>query len=130
ALADEGSIDEATLSFRAAIGLKPDLPDAHYNLGLIYSMQSDWANAVAELQAASKLRFGDATVHARLGSAWSKAGDLDRGIEQLRTALRLDPGSAGNHDTLARMFLKTAAPRAAPHDLRGPATRQRPREQT
>src|SRR2546428_13514569 len=91
-------------------------------------MESDWVNAVAELQAASKPRFGDATVHARLGSAWSKAGDLDRGIEQLRTALRLDPGSAGNHYTLARMFLKKGDQRAAAEEFRAQARVDRARE--
>ncbi len=45
-----GDFDSAQRQFEAAVNLKPDHANAHYNLAAVYKAQEKWQNAVLELQ--------------------------------------------------------------------------------
>ena len=54
---------------RHALRLKPDLADAHNNLGAAYSSLRRWEEAVTELSAGIALRPNHAEAHSNLGNA-------------------------------------------------------------
>jgi tetratricopeptide (TPR) repeat protein len=54
---NHGHAAEATPYFEAAVRLRPDSADAHFNLGLALSQNSDRAaDAIAQYEAALRLR--------------------------------------------------------------------------
>ena len=66
---DQGKLDEAVAEYRAAIRLKPDYAEAHYNLGIALTDQGKLDEAVAEYRAAIRLQPDYAEAHYNLGIA-------------------------------------------------------------
>lgn len=50
-----GKFDEAIIQFQNAVTLKPDLANAHYNLGHAYESKGDYEKALAEYETVKKL---------------------------------------------------------------------------
>ncbi|MGB7848632.1 MAG: tetratricopeptide repeat protein, partial [Candidatus Acidiferrum sp.] len=57
-----------------AVKLSPQLPFAHYLLGLLYMDTDNYQKAIPELEIAEKSFRKDAKVYFALGSAYSRAG--------------------------------------------------------
>ncbi len=65
--------------------------EAHYNLGAMLQAKNDFNGAIAEYQAAVRLRPEDATGNNALGAALVAAGHPDQGAGYLQAALRARP---------------------------------------
>jgi tetratricopeptide (TPR) repeat protein len=86
-----GRAGEAEAQYRAAIASKPDLAEAHYNLGhLCLRLPGRAEDAIAEFQEALRLKPDYPEAHDNLGNALSQLpGRLDDAIAQYQEALRL-----------------------------------------
>jgi len=88
-----GQLAAAESEYRAAIAIKPDLPDAHYNLGHLWlSEPGRSGDAAAQFQEALRLKPYYPEAHDNLGNALAHSPDrLDDAIAQYRAALRQRP---------------------------------------
>src|SRR5208337_798404 len=81
---------EAEEAYRKAISLRPDYPQAHYNLGNACLAQQRTADAMREYQETLRLRPDFPGVHMNLGA-----------VEEYRSELRLHPSNPDAHVNLA-----------------------------
>jgi predicted Zn-dependent protease len=72
--ADSGQLELAHQLLETAIEASPDLPEAHYGLGLLLQTESQWAESIPELRTAIRLRPEYASAHYRLALALSHTG--------------------------------------------------------
>lgn len=76
---------------------------AHNNIGNVYRLQGQNAKAIAEYQAALKIR-PQAKTYSNLGSAYRKTGQTDLAMQQFEKALALDPESKEAHFGLGIIY--------------------------
>ena len=69
ALAEQGRLDDAVVSYRRALSLKPDYADAHYNLAGLLRRQGRLDEAAAHYAHTVRLRPDHAAAHNDLGTA-------------------------------------------------------------
>jgi len=85
----EGRLDEAAQRYERALALKPDLPEAHNNLGLVLLARGDFAQAAQRFQQAlaGKPDFIDA--YDNLARAFLALGQPDHALGALCRALAI-----------------------------------------
>jgi hypothetical protein len=83
-LDDQGRAAEAEQEFREAIRLRPDLPEAHYNLGLLLARQNKLAEAEREYREALRLRSDSAEAHFALGNVLRVQGRFLAALAEMR----------------------------------------------
>jgi len=88
-----GLNDEAARNYEAALVLAPDMPEAHYNLGIARRAQGRLEAAVKCWDQAVKLRPGFAEARNNLGSALLELGLPQEAIAQHRRVLLDNPRS-------------------------------------
>ena len=93
-----GRADAALLCFQKAAAVAPQLPQAHYNLGVGQAGRND--DALKSFQKAASLAPGFAEAHANLGTALLEAGRLEEAVTALVKAAKLAPGIAAVHNSL------------------------------
>ncbi|PYQ21256.1 MAG: hypothetical protein DMF81_15990 [Acidobacteria bacterium] len=79
---------------RKAASLDPRLAKARFQLGVLYSDQRRYPEAVAALQEAVRLDPGMAQAHYRLAQAYRRTGREDLAQKELEAFERLQPGEA------------------------------------
>ena len=77
-----------------ASSLRPDYPQAHYNLGNAYLAQQRTADAIREYQETLRLKPDFPGVHMNLGAVEESQGHLPEAIAEYRAELRLHPSNA------------------------------------
>jgi len=77
--------------FRAAIDLKPDYAQAHFNLASSLSAVGENDGAVAHLQKVVELQPDSALARSNLGTFLYRAGRLDEAIAQFERSVWIDP---------------------------------------
>jgi predicted O-linked N-acetylglucosamine transferase (SPINDLY family) len=95
-----GQLDQAIASYQMAIRLKPDLAEAHNNLGNAFKSIGQLDQAVLCYRQAIRLRSDLAEAHNNLGNALKIKGQLDEAIAACRQAVRLKPHLAEAHTSL------------------------------
>ena len=100
ALRDLGRPAEAEASYREALRLRPDYPEAHNNLGARCGTSADLAEAEASCREALRLRPDFPEAHSNLGNALRDLGRPTEAEASYREALRLRPDSADAHNNL------------------------------
>jgi tetratricopeptide (TPR) repeat protein len=99
-----GRSDEAIEEYQAAVELKPDYAEAHYNLANLL-FRNDPGNAIAHYQAALRFKPDFADAHANLATALGRIPSrLPEAVAEYRTAIRLQPGVAVTHFDLANVL--------------------------
>jgi tetratricopeptide (TPR) repeat protein len=102
-LARQGRIDQAVVFFERAVEGAPDAAEARYNLGLAYSQQERWSEAVEQLRAASRLDATLIEVDYQLGYALERLGQLEEALHYYKRALRRDPGDTQSRAAIERL---------------------------
>jgi protein O-mannosyl-transferase len=82
---------EAEGLFRRAIALRPDLPDAYYNLGTALVLQGRYADAEAPLRSFMERAPWSVSGPERLGLVYLLQGRYEPAVPLLRTAFVLKP---------------------------------------
>lgn len=113
-LTENGRPKEAVPILEQAAQLKPDMFEAHYNLGVAYEQSKDYDKAVEAYTRATRLkpmdqnpRFNQADAFYNLGSSLRKKGRLEDAIAPTREAVQLAPDKANTHYSLALLLADT-----------------------
>ncbi len=107
ALFDEGRIPEAIAQYERALQLKPDLAEAHTNLGNAFAkIPGRMDEAIAQYKEAVRLKPGYIAARFSLANAFDDEGHTDQAIEQSGEALRIRPTSAEAHANLGSELSK------------------------
>ena len=126
-LEGQDRIAESIGAYEWALREKPDLPDAHNNLGIIYANAGKLREAMAqyrlaiadgEKEASSGVgparagwyRSGEASATYNLGNALSKSGREAEAMLCYREAIRLKPGFDEAYAALGRSFSGSGKP--------------------
>ncbi len=97
-------LEEAELSIRKAIELKPDFADAHSNLGSILCNLGKLQEAEFSYRKAIELNPDLAKAHYNLGSILSDLGKLQEAELSTRKAIELNPDLAKAHYNLGNIL--------------------------
>ncbi|WP_153074266.1 tetratricopeptide repeat protein [Paraburkholderia bonniea] len=113
ALRDHGELLKAIDSYRQAVTLQPDYPEAHNNLGNALREAHQPHDALKSCTHALTLRPGYAQAYNNLGNALKDLGDLDAAAQAYRQALASWPDYADAHHNLGNVLLALDLPDAA-----------------
>jgi predicted O-linked N-acetylglucosamine transferase (SPINDLY family) len=91
AAAQAGRMAEGIAALRRAVELKPDYPEAHYNLGAAYRDVGNADAALAAYRRAAELVPKFADVHVDIASILRERRELEEAERSLRAALALKP---------------------------------------
>jgi predicted O-linked N-acetylglucosamine transferase (SPINDLY family) len=100
-----GSRGLAIDCLRTALQIKPGIPEAHNNLGIVLAEEGRLAEAVASFQEAVRLKPNYADAHNNLGNALRQQGRLDEAADHFHQAIRLRPDYAEAHCNLGIVLL-------------------------
>ncbi len=95
-----GSSNAAIAAYRQAIALRPNYPEAHYNLGNGLFDTGHFDEALAACRQAIALRPGYAEAYSNLGNAFRYKGQLDDAIAACCQAIALKPDLAEAYSNL------------------------------
>lgn len=95
-----GESAKAVKLFQDVLALRPDHPEAHFNLGQEFAKAGEFEAAVAAFRQAIAVRPADPASHVSLGRALGELGRLDDAIEVFRGAAALRPADAGIQNDL------------------------------
>ena len=102
-----GDIGRALADLNEAIRLDPQSADALKHRGLAYESQGDYAQAVPDFEAASRLTPEDSVIWN--SRCWSKAvlgEQLQQALADCNESLRLAPNAPDNMDSRGFVYLK------------------------
>ena len=91
AAAQAGRMAEGIVALRSAVELKPDFPEAHYNLGAAYRDVGNADAALAAYRRAAELVPKFADVHVDIASLLRERRELEQAEQSLNRALALRP---------------------------------------
>jgi tetratricopeptide (TPR) repeat protein len=104
----QNRLTEARADLERAIAAKPDMYEAHYNLGILYAATCDptWQldRAVTEAQTAARLKPDSAAAHQLLGSLYRQAGRNQEAVAELETSAQANPQDAQIQALLAGAY--------------------------
>jgi tetratricopeptide (TPR) repeat protein len=80
---------QAEKEFREALRLRPNTPELHLELGLVYAGSSQWAKAEEEFHTQTKMQPGNAEAFYRLGHALLQQGKAREALTELERSNRL-----------------------------------------
>ena len=107
ALDDEGRTDEAIAQFQEVLKLKPDLAEAHGNLGNVLSkIPGRLSEAIAEYNESLRLKPDFVRARINFANALEDEGRIAEAVEQDEEALKLRPDSALAHSNLGSALAK------------------------
>ena len=107
------SLDEALAHFKEALRLKPDVAEAHTNLGNALQRMGRLREAVAEYRESVRLKPDVAQAHNNLGNVLPKLGQIKEGEAECLEALKIDPDYADAHYNLGVVLQAMGKPEAA-----------------
>ena len=105
-LGQQGNLSAALPHLQRATVLRPEWPEARYNLGAALWYSGAREKAIAELRESVRLDPGSAGGHAFLGMALRETGDLPGARASLQRAMALAPAMAAAYVDLAVIFLR------------------------
>ncbi len=82
----------------------PDSPPAHNNLGIVYSKQGRFDEAIKEYITAIKLNPDSPEPHNDLGNIYSKLDRFDEAVKEYTIALKLKPNHAEAHNNIGNAY--------------------------
>jgi tetratricopeptide (TPR) repeat protein len=100
-----GRYDVAIELIGKAVSLRPDLAEAHDNLGNALSTLGRLDQAEASHRRALSIKPAFAGAHYNLGNVLEGQGRLDEAVAAYRRALAIDPGFVGAHFNLGNTLL-------------------------
>jgi tetratricopeptide (TPR) repeat protein len=105
-LVAQGKIDEALVHCRAALRLKPDLPEAHGNLANALFHKKEFDEAVERYEEVLRLDPGNPKAHGNMGAALDALERYDEAEAAFREALRINPEFVNAHFNLGNMLFE------------------------
>ena len=103
-LQSNSKLQEAELSYRKAIELKPDYAEAHSNLGIILKDLGKFEEAEKSYRKAIELNPDFADAHSNLGLILKDFGKLKEAEKSTRKAIELNPDFLEAHSNLGSIL--------------------------
>ncbi|MGD1000331.1 MAG: tetratricopeptide repeat protein [Candidatus Brocadiia bacterium] len=100
-----GQHDAARQYFEEALKLRPDLSEAHSDLGSVLLQMGKPDEAMRQLHEALRISPDSSSAHLSLGEALVQEGNLKEAVAQFRAAVKSDPDSAEGQDNLAAALI-------------------------
>jgi len=113
---------EVTKMYLQALAIRPDDPDLHTVLGVLYHISSDFDKAIEAFKTAVKLKPEDAALWNKLGATQANSTRSGEAVHAYQRALQLRPGfvralanmaiayaNQGRHDEAVQTYLQTLA---------------------
>ena len=97
---DESFIAESRENARKALGINPDLAEAHTSLGFANHLTGHSVDAQREYRLAIQLKNGEWLAHRLLGSLLSRGGNFKGSSPLLQRAIALKPNYISTYDYL------------------------------
>jgi len=104
---DSGHYAEAAAKLEVLLKQVPESFEVHELLGLVYSAQSQDANANAHLEKAVRLNPNSAPARTNLAANLVRLGKLDRAGEQFKKAAELAPQTFDTNHNLAEFYVQS-----------------------
>ena len=95
---------EAAYAYKQAVAAKPDLVDAHYNLGFILRSQGKPVDAEREFLEVLRYRPEYAEAHMNLGVIYTGLNRLEEAEQSYERAVELKPDYAEAHYNLGVFY--------------------------
>ena len=112
----QGAIAEAKQKIQEQLALNPRSVAGYNLLGIVYSSEKDYANALAAFEQALKLSPNSSKTHNNLGNLYVVENKPDLAEKEFRTVLRLDPADReGNYNLGLLLVAKGSPAEAIPH---------------
>lgn len=92
-------VERARRLLDVAIHASPELPDAHYEMGLLLEQEGNWQESVRELETAIRLKPDYASAHYRLALAYRHTGQREKAEEEIRLRQKYSDEEARERDT-------------------------------
>ncbi len=108
-----GLYDDAIAELTEALRLKPDYPEAHYNLGGTLMTRGQFDDAIAHYTEALRLKPDFAEAHNNLGVAFAAVGNLQGALTHCTEALRLKPDYPDARENLNDITGRLREPRSS-----------------
>jgi predicted O-linked N-acetylglucosamine transferase (SPINDLY family) len=89
-----------------AVALKPDVAEAHNDLGVVLGARGRFSEAAAAFERATALRPDYAEAHANLGGALRRLGRTEEAVAHYERVAALAPNSAGAHNNVANALME------------------------
>jgi tetratricopeptide (TPR) repeat protein len=106
----QGSIDEAEKKIREELQQNPSSVDGYTLLGIVYTDEKDYANALQSLQEALKLSPNSTRALNNLGNLYVAQKKLDLAEKVFRKVLRIEPGNRDGNYNLGLVLMATGSP--------------------
>jgi tetratricopeptide (TPR) repeat protein len=100
-----GRLAEATAAYQKILALRPDIAEAHNDLGILLAQQGKFEQAVASFEKAVALKPDLLAAHNNLGLVLRDLGRLDQAAARFRQAIALSPDVADTHNNLGDVLL-------------------------
>ena len=112
----QGSIAEAKIKIQAELRQNPSSVEAYNLLGIAFSDEKDYENALQPFQQALKFDPNSARTHNNIGNLYFAQEKLDLAEKEFATVLRQDPGNRDANYSLGLVFMAKNLPaQAIPH---------------
>ena len=105
ALLEKKNLERSEEALLKALDLRPRIPDAHYNLGLLYEEKGDLRRAMEEYKKEIEIHPGAHPAHFNLGLLYGKMGLLREQVRELQEAIQTEAGFARAYLFLAKAYL-------------------------
>lgn len=98
---------KAIEQFKAVLELKPNMMEAHMNLGFSYRMKGDLDNQIHHFSEAARLNPALPDIHHNLGLAYSDARKYTEAADEFRKAIELDSSLKDSYFSLGMALSRT-----------------------
>lgn len=105
-----GQLAQAESAYLDAIGLRDDVAEIHFNLGIVYYAQGRFREALASHRRAAEIKPAFPEAHASAGSALAALGQWDEAAVAFGQAISLRPGYADAHSNLGLIHQEQGHP--------------------
>ncbi|MCU0569808.1 MAG: tetratricopeptide repeat protein [Oculatellaceae cyanobacterium Prado106] len=101
-----GKVEEAIVCYQRAIELRPEMLEAHYDLGVAFNQLQQWPLAEAAFLQALQINPNHAPSHYGLGKLAEQQEQFPKALAAYGQAAQLDPESANIHYSLSGILIQ------------------------
>jgi predicted O-linked N-acetylglucosamine transferase (SPINDLY family) len=101
---NSGRFNEAEAAFRTILKIKPDFPEAHYNLGYVLEINGRFNEAAESFKRAVELKPNFAEAYNMLGKILDHQNKAEEAMAFYQHALAIKPDYATAHNNIGSIF--------------------------
>lgn len=102
----QGRNDEAIRKYRKLTKFKPEMIEAHMNLGVLLKQSGELDEAESEYKKAIDLNYYKVDPHYNLANLLVEKGDLEGALKELKSCEKLSPHNAWVHNNIGVIYQK------------------------